>query len=204
MNLRYIKNNLKFTPNKILDIGCNVGQFYNQCRNVWGNVYIYLIDGNDKVEEDIKKLGVDYKITVLSDEKKIITWYSTKENLKCTGDSYYRENTKHYTDDKVIKIEKETETLDELFLNEHFDFIKMDTQGSEIDIIKGGLNLCKKAKYILLEVALTDYNLNAPQKKEVNEFMKSIGFKPKAVLENHFLNGNLFQEDILYENSVSQ
>ena len=29
-----------------------------------------------------------------------------------------------------------------------FDLIKIDTQGSELDIITGGINLCKKAKGI--------------------------------------------------------
>ena len=108
MNLSYfIKNNIK--PKFILDIGCNVGQFYNQCKNVWGSdVNVILIDGNENVEDDLIKLGVQYHITVLSDTIKKVIWYSTIENPKCTGDSYYLENTKHYTPDKLISIGSST------------------------------------------------------------------------------------------------
>jgi FkbM family methyltransferase len=203
MNLFYF-NQINFVPKTILDIGCNVGQFYNLCRNMWGNnVEIILIDGNDNVEEDIKRLNVPYHIVVLSDSIKKVMWYSTIENPKCTGDSYYRENTEHYSQENLIMIEKETNTLDNIFSDSRFDLIKLDTQGSEIDIIKGGINLCKKAKFMILETSLIEYNLNSPNENQVNDFMNSIGFLPISIIGIHYLNGQVSQRDILYENSVS-
>jgi len=200
MNLSYL-NKFNFKPKRILDVGCNVGQFYRECRKIWGNDFeIVLIDGNENIEEDIKKLNVLYYITVLSDSIKIVNWYSTIENPKCTGDSYYKENTSHYSVENLIIKEKQTNTLDNLFSNEQFDLIKMDTQGSEIDIIKGGINLCKKAKYMILETSLIEYNLDSPLEKEVNEFMESIGFSVVSVIDLHFLNGMVSQRDILYKN----
>jgi hypothetical protein len=50
----------------------------------------------------------------------------------------------------------------------------MDVQGAELDIIRGGIKLCKKAKGILLEVALKEYNQNSPLYDEVVDYMKSI------------------------------
>lgn len=203
MNLKYFKD-IGFIPKIILDIGCNTGQFYHLCRITWGpDVNVVLIDGNENVEEDIKKLRRPYHIVVLSDSIKRVTWYSTKENPKCTGDSYYKENTSHYSIEKLIITEKETNTLDNLFPEEQFDLIKLDTQGSEIDIIKGGVNLCKKAKYMILETSLIEYNLNSPNEEQVNEFMKSIGFSIVDVIDVHVLNNNISQRDILYENSIS-
>lgn len=202
MNLSYF-NKIQFKPKLILDIGCNVGQFYQLCKNTWGNVECILIDGNENVEEDVKKLNVPYHITVLSDSIKEVVWYSTIENPKCTGDSYYRENTEHYSNEKVILIKKQTNTLDNLFPNKQFDLIKIDTQGSEIDIIKGGINLCKKAKYVILETSIIEYNLDSPNESQVNDFMKSIGFSIISVVGVHYLNNTISQKDILYENSVS-
>lgn len=214
MNLYYLRN-IGFTPKKILDIGCNVGQFYRLCQNVWGSVDCVLIDGNPNVKEDLDRLNVPYHITILSNEIKTVNWFSTVENPKCTGDSYYRENTKHYSDDKVIINVRDTNTLDNLFTDTQFDLIKIDTQGSEIDIIKGGINLCKKSKYIILETSLIEYNFDSPKEDEVTEFMKSIGFRMLNVLDVHYLvnvdtlERTMSQRDILYENenyedSISQ
>ena len=202
MNLSYF-NSIDFRPKSILDVGCNVGQFYKLCKDLWGDIECVLIDGNKNVEEDIICLNVPYHITVLSDSIKEVVWYSTTENPKCTGDSYYRENTKHYSDDKVIQIKKQTNTLDNLFPDAVFDLIKMDTQGSEIDIINGGLRVCKKARFIIIEASIIEYNLNSPFENQVNEFMKDLGFSIVGVIGVHHLNGQLSQRDILYENSIS-
>ena len=98
---------------------------------------------------------------------------------------------------------EQTNTLDNLFPNKQFDLIKLDTQGSEIDIIKGGFELCRKAKYMILETSLIEYNINSPNENQVNDFMKSIGFSMVLVIGTHYLNGQLSQRDILYENSIS-
>lgn len=199
MNLTYFKD-INFNPTKILDIGCNVGQFYYECKSTWGNIDITLIDGNPYVEEDIKKLNVPYYIAVLSDSIKKVYWYSTIENRKNTGDSYYKENSDHYSQDKLITIEKYTNTLDNLFPYCQFDLIKLDTQGSEIDIIIGGINLCKKSKYMILETSIIEWNLNSPFEYQVNNFMESINFSFVDIIDTHVLDGLIIQHDILYKN----
>ena len=81
-----------------------------------------------------------------------------------------------------------------------FDLIKIDTQGSELDIITGGINLCNKAKGILLEVSLTQYNEGAPLYQEVISFMENIGFIPKVILDEA-RNHGAHQQDILFLNN---
>ena len=190
-----------FKPKSILDIGCQVGRFYKQCKNKWGgDIDYYLIDGNENVREDLEKLNVPFNITLLSDRVKTVTWYVDSKNLKSGGNSYYRENTEYFSDENVIEAKKETETLDSLFTDKSFDLIKMDTQGSEMDIIKGGLETCKSAKFLILEIALTQYNEGAPLKNEMLEFLEKIGFKQMDILDNHRRGGKLIQQDILFRN----
>ena len=115
MNLHYFKQ-IGFAPTSILDIGCNVGQFYKLCKSVWGDdIKIVLIDGNRNVEKDLISLNVDYHIELLSNNVKEVTFYLNKSNLKCTGSSYYKENTNHYIDENIIKENRLTTTLDDLF-----------------------------------------------------------------------------------------
>ena len=84
--------------------------------------------------------------------------------------------------------------------NETFDFIKMDTQGSELDIIKGGLNTIKKCKYLLIEVSLMSLNENAPLKQDIVKFLSRNNIKPVDVLYDHIIDGELTQQDVLFVN----
>ncbi len=204
MNLEYFRE-IGFKPKTILDIGCNVGQFYHQCRIFWGpdGIDYMLIDGNENVEPDIKKFHVPYYITVLSDSVKDVSWYGALNDPKCTGNSYYKENTEHFSVENLVITKKQTNTLDNMFPDKQFDLIKMDTQGSEVDIIKGGVNLCKKCKYMILETSLIEYNQDSPNEDQVNEFMKSIGFTPVAVVDLHYFKDQISQRDILYINESS-
>jgi FkbM family methyltransferase len=198
MNLSVIQN--YFNPEKILDIGANIGQFYLDCVEVYPNSYYHLIEGNDYCEENLKSLGVDFSITLLSDSEKEVDFYIRKHEIKCTGNSIYREKTNFFKEEEIEIIKKKTSTLESIFSKTNFDLIKIDVQGSELDIIKGGLNIVKNAKGIILEVSLTEYNEGSPLKNEVIKFMDEIGFYPAETIgyNGHPETHEQIQEDILF------
>jgi len=200
MSLESIKK--YFEPKSILDIGANVGQFYNEIKNIFPNSYYYLVEGSESCEVVLETLNVDYSICLLSDSEKEVDFYIRKNEPRCTGNSIYRENTSFYDDDQIIIEKKQTKTLSNLLNNQTFDLIKIDVQGSEIDIINGGLDIIKEAKGILMEVSLMEYNQNAPTKEFVYEYMDNLGFKPVELIGNinHPLTYELIQQDILFLN----
>ena len=200
MSLESIKK--YFEPKSILDIGANVGQFYNEIKNIFPNSYYYLIEGSESCEVVLETFNVDYSICLLSDTEKEVDFYVRKNEPRCTGNSIYRENTSFYDDDQIIVEKKQTKTLSNLLNNQTFDLIKIDVQGSEIDIINGGLDIIKDAKGILMEVSLMEYNQNAPTKEFVYEYMDNLGFKPVELIGNinHPLTYELIQQDILFLN----
>ena len=200
MSLESIKK--YFEPKSILDIGANVGQFYNEIKNIFPNSYYYLIEGSESCEVVLETFNVDYSICLLSDTEKEVDFYIRKNEPRCTGNSIYRENTSFYDDDQIIIEKKQTKTLSNLLNNQTFDLIKIDVQGSEIDIINGGLDIIKEAKGILMEVSLMEYNQNAPTKEFVYEYMDNLGFKPVELIGNinHPLTYELIQQDILFLN----
>ena len=97
---------------------------------------------------------------------------------------------------------KHTKTLSRILENQTFDLIKIDVQGSEIDIINGGLDIFKNAKGVLMEVSLVEYNQDAPTKDYVYEYMNKLGFKPVELIGNlnHPITYELIQQDILFLN----
>lgn len=200
MNLESIKK--YFTPKAILDIGANVGQFYNESKQIFPDSYYFLIEGNDKCEEALKALNVDYSISLMSDKVKYVNFYTRTYEERCTGNSIYREKTSFFDDNQITIETKQTTTLNLLFDNIQFDLIKIDVQGSEIDIINGGVNIIKNSKGVLLEVSLVEYNENAPTKEFVYDFMEKLGFYPAENIGdiNHPITYELIQQDILFIN----
>jgi FkbM family methyltransferase len=191
-----------FSPKTILDIGANTGQFYSLCKSHFPESYCYLVEGNPRCEDSIKATGCDYSISLLSDSEKIVDFFVRSTEPLCTGNSIYRENTSFFSDDQIIIEKIRTKTLDSLIPDKTFDLVKIDVQGSEIDIMRGGHNIISKSKGVLLEVSLVEYNLNSPSKKQVYDYMYSIGFVDAELIGNinHPIHGYLIQQDILFIN----
>ena len=196
MNLSKITD--YFYPYKILDIGANVGQFHSLCKYHFPTSYIFSIEASNECEPYLKQITDQYYIGLLSKNNSEYKFYSLKNNPVNTGNSIYKELTNHYSDSNLEIIYKKGIKLDDLFESEsEFDLIKIDTQGSELDIIEGGMNLCNKAKGILMEVSLTQYNENSPLYNEVIEFMDNIGFKKVEILDE-MIHPIVHQQDILF------
>jgi len=198
-----------YTPSTLLDIGAHHGNFSIFCKRLWKDIDLLMLEGNENNEEILDRLPFSHCIVLLSDCKKEVTLHLNPNNPTCTGTSYMKENTRHYNDS--VKVKKETHTLDEVIaeVDKTFDIIKIDTQGSELDIIKGGLNTVKKSSYIILEVATLQYNEGSPLFDEVIEYMSSIGFSNYEIIDEHIWmdedsddnkikHGEIFQVDVIF------
>ena len=83
-----------------------------------------------------------------------------------------------------------------------FDLVKLDTQGSEIDILNGGSHMIKNTTAIIVEVSHVEYNENAPLVDEVKEYMESIGFVYNMEIGQTYSNefNGLIQRDLVFVN----
>ena len=201
-----------FVPKNILDIGANYGNFSTHCkRDLWMFSNYYLIEPNEECKFQLLTTGFPVFFELLGDEDgKEVTFYKAKGLPGCTGNSYYREKTIHYNDENVLRETKKMITLDTLFKNKDikFDFAKLDTQGSELDILRGGMKTLETCKFILIEVSLKYYNEGIPLKDEIINFMKDFAYNNYEVVEQHVWQqtepvgdinlGDIFQEDIIF------
>jgi len=207
LNLLKLKHELKFKPRTILDIGAQVGDFYRECKQTWPDSQVMMVEATQECEPYLKDTGGNYLIAVLSDEKKTIPFYKTKLAETNTGNSVYRELTSAYSDDNLIVEDRETTTLDELYdgYTTIFDLVKLDTQGSEIDIMNGGSRLLKNTAVVILEVSHVEYNEKAPLVEEVKEYMESIGFIynmeiGRSYSDDFQTNDGIIQRDFVFVN----
>jgi FkbM family methyltransferase len=168
--------NSGFNPSRILDIGASACETADITRRTWPSANILLIEANDAFEPMYKSKNYHYHIKLLGKENSTTTFYKTKWSPVCSGNSIYRENSNTYNDNNVITETLPIHKLDDIVLNT-YDLIKIDTQGSELDIILGGINTFNKAKVIICEVALTNVNMGGCKKEDImNVLTKELKF----------------------------
>ena len=195
--VRDIKN-LGFKIKNIYDVGAHKGNWSVAMNKELPDANFYLFEANSHHEEDLKKLDYQYYINVLSNNEKNIDFYS---NNAGTGDSYYKENTSTY--DTVKSKQITSKTLDDLVKKNKIpfpDFIKIDTQGSELDILNGAHDCLKNAQLLLLECPVYPFNSGAPTMPDYIDFLLKFNFYPSQCVELHNLSGVLIQIDILFLN----
>ena len=172
----YLKT-MGITPTVIYDIGACVLHWTRKAKEVWPNAQYYLFDANDQVEPIMKASGHPYWIDLLTDvDGKELTYYKKTDNLG--GNSYYKENTEHYSESDGIPMVGWT--LDGIASDNRWplpDLIKIDVQGAEIDILKGATNCLIQCNDIILEAQHVEYNIGAPTDTNVFKFMETIGFE---------------------------
>jgi hypothetical protein len=78
------------------------------------------------------------------------------------------------------------------------NFIKLDVQGAELDILAGSDGLLEQCHAIYMECPVLEYNAGAPTFDAYIQFMLNRGYAPIQVLEQHLVNGVLTQFDILF------
>jgi FkbM family methyltransferase len=184
---------LGIEPAVILDIGAHSGQFYGWAKFEWPNSVIWMVESNEVHESTLKDLTAgkndEYLIAALGDKEREVTFYTRKDKPHTEGNSYYKEANYWDIPELVLENKRMLQRLDDLFTEDtEFELIKIDTQGSELDILKGGVELVNKAMAVILEVSYVDYNLEAPQSEEVIEYMIEVGFDKYIEIGEHYSN----------------
>ena len=196
MNLSSLQH---LNPKWICDIGANTAEWAKEAQSVWPDASIHCIEGCRECEPALKESGFPYTIALLGDSVREVDFFKATYSPTATGNSYLREQTEWFENPIVEK--RTLDTLDNLFQDSMtFDFVKIDCQGAELDIIRGGLEMCKRADAILMEVAVSDYNQGAPKMPEVIAFMVELGFVHFQIVDDivHPKTRELIQHDILF------
>ena len=202
--MKNIEQRFKFYRDKgsrfgnVLDIGAHEGNWTLLFKKIFQESKILMIEANETKEPILKLIG-DYKIALLGSEDNKEVNYFTSDNDISTGNSIYKENSNF----SFSPQKRKTKTLDTLLQSRGFyDLIKMDVQGSELDIIKGGMSVINNTKFLLLELQIIEFNKGAPKFYEVMSFLNKINFEIIDMLDLLYSNnGVLIQIDALFKNN---
>jgi len=203
-SLKRIKQ-LGFNPVSCLDIGAFEGTWTDEFKEIFPECSVLMLEGQHEKEPFLAKTkqkykDVDYRIALLGADETTVT-FNKYESASSVLDEYNETGAK--------KESRQLTRLDSVIFGTAFakpDFIKIDTQGYELEILKGSQKAMTSAEFILLEVSFLDIYKNCPLAADVIRFMQENGFVIYDIctLMNRPLDGTLFQSDFLFvkENSA--
>ncbi len=182
---------------RVLDLGAYEGNWTRLLRRIFPLAQVIMVDANRDKEALLSQLG-DCRIAVLGDaDGREVDYYKCQDGDAGSGNGIYRENTAYR-----FAAEKRTcVTLRSLLgADDGFDMIKMDVQGAELDVIRGGLGIVRNTRYLLLELQTHNYNLGAPHLDEVVAFLHGEGFTVVDIVDLMYSGDKLIQVDVLFRN----
>lgn len=191
----YKKNDINFK--KVLDIGAYKGEWKDLFQKIFPESDILMIEANKDKEDILKKKG-NYIIALLgSEDGKEVDYFKCTDDKIDTGNSVYLENTSMKFNPEKRKTKKLSSLLDP---NDKFDLIKIDVQGSEIEVIEGGKSIIKNSNFLLVELSLQNYNEGAPKLLEVINKLNEYNFELIDIIDRNYRNNVLVQIDGIFKN----
>lgn len=191
---------LGYKTKVVYDIGACQAAWSKELKANFRNIEIILFEANPAYKTFLENSGFKFFNDVLSNPGRE---YADFYNGTNTGDSYYKETTKYYDQQSSIRLP--CKTLDKIIEENELpvpNFIKIDTQGSELDILKGAQSIIDQVDFIYTECPIIRYNEGAPSISEYLEFFRSKNFIPIDIFEIHRAENILLQIDIMFVRSV--
>jgi FkbM family methyltransferase len=70
------------------------------------------------------------------------------------------------------------------------DFVKVDVEGADLEVLKGGRGALKTAFGVQIEVSFIDRNVGAPPQPEIDLWLREAGFRPHLLIREHWVRAN--------------
>ena len=189
--------------NTLIDVGSNKGQFSAILRNFYPQVSIHSFEPQiDELNIQKKLLGssnINYYAFALGDENKNMLFNITKRKDSSSLLDPLLKNNKIYSENKKINVPvKKLDTV--LDINELIKpiLIKLDVQGFELKALIGAQSVLDNVDYIISEISFLDVYKNQVNADDLIKYLKSKNFDIHKRTNLTKLNGNNFQEDVLF------
>jgi len=164
----------------LFDIGAHHGGYARGWAKRYPSDEIIMFEASPSKELVLKSTGFKYFLKALGEKEETKSFYDSGS----TGDSFYLPSdfnkNKSTISINVVPLDKLVES-NGLKMP---DFIKMDVQGSELSVIKGGKKSFNHARFLLIEMSLDDYfNKQNPLIGDVIPCLADMGFLPMHIFE---------------------
>lgn len=167
-----------FAPRTIVDIGANVGNWSREVSATFPSARFIMLDANVENDAALRKTatevgdGAESHIVLLGPEPRdSVPFYSVG-----TGSSVLPELTNFARTTSTLPMARLDDVIGRRPSVATPILMKLDVQGFELEVLKGGRNTLSRSEVVILETALLDYNAGAPHFSDVVRFMDDAGF----------------------------
>ena len=113
-------------------------------------------------------------------------------------DKYLATNIKKKSEEEI-----EVKRLDDIFDdNQIFNLIKLDVQGYELEVLKGGIEVLKQTKIVLIEMQNHDIYSKAPKYYDLDAFLREHHFILYDIVPSIRRDKKLYEWDSIYLNQT--
>lgn len=190
----YILNQIK-SGDTVFDIGCHkAGYLYHMLKKVGKAGEIHAFEPQVNLFKDLINLKSSLKwenvyisnIALSNISKKVVLHIPIKgSKTDSPGASLlnvFDENQ------QTVDQEIETDTLDNYCEKYHLkpNFLKIDVEGNELEVLKGGINTLKKNKPKIL-IESEERHVGQEKVKEVFSYLESLGYTGQFIRDDQYL-----------------
>ncbi len=209
--LTFTINNLtrgSYPANLVIDIGCFTGGtsifFHKELKDV---KVIGFEPSKQSYQQAIKNTkgiqGIKIENYAVSDFCGATEFFVTDNKVSSSLNPLTGVDSRFSTQ----SVEKaETITLDEYFKNnglqnEKILAMKLDVQGHELKVLKGGVNTLKRTMFVLTELSNHESYAGGARYFEVDQAMRDNGFVLQNIFASYSYGKHLYEYDAIYINS---
>jgi FkbM family methyltransferase len=196
---------LGFLPQTVVDVGAYHGDWTRTCKEVFPQARVLMVEPQHDCQVELQGLarqlaGLSVQPVLLGAAKKDNVGFFSLE----TASSVLPETAKPAVPSDYLQMT----TLDMLTEGTAFatpDFVKLDVQGYELEVLKGAERVLNSIQVILMEVNLIEIYKGAPLLHDVSSFMAARGFVfyDVCTLFHRPYDGALWQMDVVFLRSSS-
>ena len=210
---RYIKRRGPIpTDSIIIDVGGFDGGTSLYFATEFKNRPIYCIEPNPRMWPTLDKVatthkGIHVRKIALGRERGSGVLHVTANNVSSSLNEISVKEVERMPDIFQASFKEEDEarvevsTLDDEFRDTpSVLLIKLDTQGTELDILKGGARMLERTRFVLTEMDNHQLYKNACQYYEVDDFLRNRSFKLVDIIVSYRGDEGMAEFDALYEN----
>lgn len=188
-----------FRPAGIIDVGAYRGDWTRLANRVFGPTPTLMVEAQPGLSNELAPVLADLPQAKLASallSEQAGTAITFQE--MGTGSSFLSELSDARRHTIVLTSSTLDEVADEFIPNLSPLFLKIDVQGAELHVLRGGGRTLSRAEVVQLEVAMLQYNDGAPLLPEVVAFMAEQGFLPVEVSGFSRPRSYLVQIDLLF------
>ncbi len=183
MKLEFLVSNYNIISQGIAHIGGWKCEEVHKYKKLFGDIPVVFVEPNNKlkpfIDENLKyykKVRCEYVALGNKDSQVYLNLnFSNPDNDDIGQSSSVLEPLLH-PPIGTKKVEVEMTTADKLFKEDNVDFLSIDVQGYELEVLKGAEKLLNQVKYVITEVNKTEQYKGCVLIDELDDYLNRFGF----------------------------